>query len=449
MSRMIAQNIQPRRSQGMSLNDLMNMQQAQQNRKLGDQQGQINDMNIDALKRAEQDELAARDFEAKIQAAFRDSTDPQELSRRLTELDPTGGLLNNFVTAQRERIKSTMTPIAGLAAYALNADTPEEAARIWSRAGQLVGQNQGAMQIVQGIDPTNKADLQSVLGMVRDAEKVLEGMAPIEVTGGASLMTPGGETLGTAPRVADPTDTTGERDFQSDYKRMLTAEGIGPSAILEREFKRQWTAQKDLLSPEALAQKVEIARAGAQVTSDSARQTRADIREEDIAAEARRPSTAGEKKALTFHDRMQNSITNLEKLDEWVLGMSLVDMARLRAAPNFLQTENGQLQLQAEREFTEARLRKDSGAAVPPYEYENDKLTYFPQPGDTPGVIAQKKASRQVALEAIRNEAGPAYAEKYGKIASSDDVQNYANDQGLPLEEARRMFEAEGFTVRD
>jgi hypothetical protein len=83
--------------------------------------------------------------------------------------------------------------------------------------------------------------------------------------------------------------------------------------------------------------------------------------------------------------------------------------------PNVMQTREQQTYRQAQRAFTEARLRKESGAAVPQSEYDNDAATYFAQPGDSAETIAQKRATRQAVLDGIAFQAGGAYEEFYGE----------------------------------
>lgn len=62
---------------------------------------------------------------------------------------------------------------------------------------------------------------------------------------------------------------------------------------------------------------------------------------------------------------------------------------------------------QAQRDFVNAVLRQESGAAISGSEFDNAKLQYFPQPGDSPKVIAQKKANREMAINGFRISAGP------------------------------------------
>jgi hypothetical protein len=82
-----------------------------------------------------------------------------------------------------------------------------------------------------------------------------------------------------------------------------------------------------------------------------------------------------------------------------------------------MQPEDNQLYVQAQRQFTEARLRKDSGAAIPEHEFANDRKTYFAQPGDSPDVIERKKMARENLLRSLRMESGRAFNEYFGAEA--------------------------------
>ncbi len=131
-----------------------------------------------------------------------------------------------------------------------------------------------------------------------------------------------------------------------------------------------------------------------------------------------RPPTEAERTSLRFYERMKGAADDLVGVEETVNKLGLGGQAWLKLAPNFLQTENGQLYQQAQRAFTEARLRKDSGAAIPETEFENDRRTYFVQPGDKPAVIEQKRKARETAMSALRKSAARAYEESYGEDPS-------------------------------
>lgn len=74
---------------------------------------------------------------------------------------------------------------------------------------------------------------------------------------------------------------------------------------------------------------------------------------------------------------------------------------------NWTQSPDQQSIEQAQRDFINAVLRQESGAAIAPHEFDNARKQYFPQPGDTPEVIAQKAMNRQTAINAFTASAGP------------------------------------------
>jgi hypothetical protein len=63
---------------------------------------------------------------------------------------------------------------------------------------------------------------------------------------------------------------------------------------------------------------------------------------------------------------------------------------------------------QAQRNFVNATLRRESGAAISNGEFQSAKKQYFPQPGDSPEVIAQKAQNRATAIQGISVASGPA-----------------------------------------
>lgn len=78
------------------------------------------------------------------------------------------------------------------------------------------------------------------------------------------------------------------------------------------------------------------------------------------------------------------------------------------AAANTLLGENEQQAEQAQRDFINAILRQESGAAIGMGEFENARRQYFPQPGDKPGVLEQKAANRKLAVQGLKGSAGKA-----------------------------------------
>lgn len=134
------------------------------------------------------------------------------------------------------------------------------------------------------------------------------------------------------------------------------------------------------------------------------------------AAQAARAITGMERQTLAFYNRAKEADDLANQVEETIAGAGLGSQLQQQYAPNMLQTQSQQRYRQAQRAFTEARLRKESGAAIPVAEYENDARTYFAQPGDSPEVRAQKRAARMTVLEGLKFSSGRAYEEFYGEV---------------------------------
>jgi hypothetical protein len=70
-------------------------------------------------------------------------------------------------------------------------------------------------------------------------------------------------------------------------------------------------------------------------------------------------------------------------------------------SPEQQQVLNGRIN------FITAILRKESGAAISPQEFTTAEKLYFPKPGDDASVIKQKQKARDLAIKAMKVQAGP------------------------------------------
>ena len=79
------------------------------------------------------------------------------------------------------------------------------------------------------------------------------------------------------------------------------------------------------------------------------------------------------------------------------------------ALPTVLGGLNEQQQqtINARINFITALLRKESGAAIGPSEFATAEKLYFPKPGDSKSVIEQKQRARELAIQAMKIQAGP------------------------------------------
>jgi hypothetical protein len=79
----------------------------------------------------------------------------------------------------------------------------------------------------------------------------------------------------------------------------------------------------------------------------------------------------------------------------------------LEYGANLTLSDNSQKAEQAQRNFVNAVLRQESGAAINRDEFDNARKQYFPQPGDSQVVIAQKARNRQLAINGFRENSRP------------------------------------------
>lgn len=91
---------------------------------------------------------------------------------------------------------------------------------------------------------------------------------------------------------------------------------------------------------------------------------------------------------------------------------------------NYWRTEGFQKLDQAQRNFVNAVLRKESGAAISPSEFDSASKQYFPQPGDGPDVIRQKAQNRATAIAAMKRTGLPALQQ--------GQAQQQGQAEGLP-----------------
>lgn len=107
------------------------------------------------------------------------------------------------------------------------------------------------------------------------------------------------------------------------------------------------------------------------------------------------------------------------------------------AAGNALLSSEQQRVEQAQRDFVNAVLRQESGAVISDSEFKNAQRQYFPQPGDSKDVIAQKRANRQMAIQGFQRMAGPGGA----------DIQGVRGAQLLPGQQPAPAANAGGFKI--
>lgn len=148
-------------------------------------------------------------------------------------------------------------------------------------------------------------------------------------------------------------------------------------------------------------------------------------------------TTEGQANAALYADRMKEAEAVFAKPGMTEAGMSRVQqgLSKIPSVGNSLVSPEFQQVDQAQRNFINATLRRESGAVISEQEFDNARKQYFPQPGDKPEVLAQKARNRQTAIQGIGNAAGPNYAKRQGTPEAQPAPQTQARPaqpQGVP-----------------
>lgn len=110
--------------------------------------------------------------------------------------------------------------------------------------------------------------------------------------------------------------------------------------------------------------------------------------------------------AAGYGVRVQDAMKTIQSLEN--VGTQIKGTVT-KYLPNFLKSSNRQELEQAERNFINAQLRRESGAVISDEEFANARKQYIPQPGDSTAVLSQKRQNRNRVLSALQVEAGGAF----------------------------------------
>lgn len=117
------------------------------------------------------------------------------------------------------------------------------------------------------------------------------------------------------------------------------------------------------------------------------------------------------------------------------------------AVNSFALSATDQKAEQAQRDFINAILRQESGAAIGKDEFNNARKQYFPQPGDDAATLTQKAANRKLAIEGLKAQAGPGASKIDGMIelaGKTSAVSKAAVKSGDPANYAPKAGTVEG-----
>lgn len=225
--------------------------------------------------------------------------------------------------------------------------------------------------------------------------------------------------------------TLGEGQMRYDAQGNLIARGgeksvSTPASIQEYQFAQQQGFQGGYL---------DYVKAKDQATTTSS-STPSSYKEWELAGQpgtyadwvtkSSKPATADQYNAALFAQRGATSSDIINQLGSQFTGAQSIIGGAL---PNVLKSSERQQFDQATRDFINAVLRRESGAAIADTEFDSARKQYIPQPGDSAEVLAQKANNRNLAVTGIQRAAGSA---AFGSTSSGgDELDNILGNLGF------------------
>jgi hypothetical protein len=266
----------------------------------------------------------------------------------------------------------------------------------------------------------------SAFNQVRQSPTLQNANAVLDYLGANGVYTPDLVAQYKAQVAANPADIGRLADiaFRSslDAKEQLVkhvSQNMGGSMV-DKVFDST-TGQLTTIGSAPITQSADNAASNARQAAEGAAnravqmrgQTLADFRARDLNENSReanriaqdnKPLTEGQSKSALFGARMQEANDILDTLAKGGTEKSTPGMNAgygVGTLVSGLSSNDQQQLMQAKRNFLNAVLRRESGAVIGDSEFANANLQYFPQIGDTPQVIAQKKANREAATRGV------------------------------------------------
>lgn len=233
---------------------------------------------------------------------------------------------------------------------------------------------------------------------VEGAEQAIK--APL-ATGAGKMLSRG---LPSLPGAVSAAGRVAGQTIEQSVPRLMTggADTAGASGLPIEDVAAQMTPAGGQIDPESdmVRQMAEQYVRTKGIKSLSELKTYNDL----ISTKAAKPMTAEQAKAKAFGRRIEQANSIFDKLSETVNSELTGQLSLTRKIPVRFRSTALKQQDQAERNFINAVLRRESGATIKPDEFQSAALQYFPQPGDTPEVLAQKRQNRLTVQQALLEE---------------------------------------------
>lgn len=216
-------------------------------------------------------------------------------------------------------------------------------------------------------------------------------------------------------------DAQGQENFET---KLGVENQARQAAAAQAEAARQESLRRFQIQTGLRQQSINNSAANAAATRAQAEATRK-------ATEAfRNRPNEGQSKAAGFARRTIRSHIELSKPENVQAAISYEQAAKAKVpiVGNSLLSKARRKYEQSKRNFINATLRRESGAAIQASEFDSADLQYFPQPGDDPETIRQKLQNREDTIQSLIESSGP-LANKFSGFKSQLPAQQPTSQQ--------------------
>ena len=151
-----------------------------------------------------------------------------------------------------------------------------------------------------------------------------------------------------------------------------------------------------------------------------------------------KPLTSSQFQAGNYAHRMEVSEKTLKELENVGFDPTSIKSALLsKDAFNAIRDPQQQMYAQSMRNFINATLRRESGAAIAPHEFDSANKQYFANLNDSPEVLKLKRNNRRATMAGFAAEASNAIElirEEYQNILNASERENVSGDDAAALE---------------
>jgi hypothetical protein len=126
-------------------------------------------------------------------------------------------------------------------------------------------------------------------------------------------------------------------------------------------------------------------------------------------ASGEKPATQAQYKMAGYASRIEHAGETLTNMEEVISSMNPIVFEAQTRMPVWLQNDDIQVYEQAARNFINAVLRQESGAAIAESEFDSAEKQYLPKAGDSDSVLEQKRINRESVFTNFRRASGSAY----------------------------------------